>query len=40
MLGPPLQILRIVAGWALSADPKFQTLMRNVLHHFGVGRLK
>jgi hypothetical protein len=26
----------IGAGWALSADPKFQTLMQNVLHHFGV----
>ena len=24
------------AGWGLSADPKFQTLMRNVLFHFGV----
>jgi hypothetical protein len=24
------------AGWGLSADPKFQTLIRNVLHHFGV----
>jgi N,N-dimethylformamidase len=26
----------IGAGWALAADPKFQTLMRNVLNHFGV----
>ena len=25
----------IGSGWALSADPKFQTLMRNVLAHFG-----
>ena len=24
------------SGWALSEDPKMQTLMRNVLHHFGV----
>ncbi|MBM4000115.1 MAG: LamG domain-containing protein [Planctomycetes bacterium] len=24
------------AGWGLSADVRFQTLMRNVLHHFGV----
>jgi hypothetical protein len=24
------------SGWGLSADPKFQTLMRNVLDHFGV----
>jgi len=24
------------AGWGLSADPKFQTLLRNVLFHFGV----
>ena len=24
------------AGWGLSADPKFQALLRNVLHHFGV----
>ncbi|MCU0874387.1 MAG: hypothetical protein MUE50_18795 [Pirellulaceae bacterium] len=24
------------AGWGLSADPKFQTLIRNVLFHFGV----
>ena len=23
------------AGWGLSVDPKFQTLMRNVLFHFG-----
>jgi N,N-dimethylformamidase len=26
----------IAAGWALSADPKLQALMRNVLHEFGV----
>ena len=26
----------IAAGWALSGDPKLQTLIRNVLHHFGV----
>jgi hypothetical protein len=26
----------IGAGWGLSADPKFQTLLRNVLFHFGV----
>ena len=26
----------IAAGSALSADPKWQTVMRNVLHHFGV----
>jgi hypothetical protein len=26
------------AGWGLSADAKFQTLIRNVLHHFGVTR--
>jgi N,N-dimethylformamidase beta subunit-like protein/concanavalin A-like lectin/glucanase superfamily protein len=25
----------IGAGWALLADPKFQTLMRNILFHFG-----
>jgi len=24
------------SGWGLSADPKFQALIRNVLHHFGV----
>jgi len=24
------------AGWGLSVDPQFQTLMRNVLYHFGV----
>jgi hypothetical protein len=24
------------AGWGLTVDPKFQTLIRNVLHHFGV----
>jgi hypothetical protein len=28
----------IGAGWALSVDPKFQALLRNVLHHFGVRR--
>ena len=28
----------IGAGWALSADPKLQALLRNVLHHFGVPR--
>ncbi len=26
----------IAGGWALSADPKMQALMRNALHHFGV----
>ena len=26
----------IGSGWALSADPKMQKLVRNVLHHFGV----
>ncbi len=26
------------SGWGLSVDPKFQTLIRNVLHHFGVQR--
>ncbi len=26
----------IAVGWALSADPKLQTLIRNVLHHFDV----
>jgi hypothetical protein len=26
----------IAGGWALSADPKFQTLLGNVLHHFGL----
>jgi hypothetical protein len=26
----------VAAGWVLPVDPKFQTLMRNVLHHFGV----
>lgn len=26
----------IAGGWALSVDPKLQTLMKNVLHHFGV----
>jgi N,N-dimethylformamidase len=30
----------IGAGWAIHADPKFQILMRNVLHHFGVQRIK
>ncbi|MFM8359240.1 MAG: N,N-dimethylformamidase beta subunit family domain-containing protein [Verrucomicrobiota bacterium] len=28
----------IGSGWALSADPRFQVLIRNVLHHFGVPR--
>ncbi len=28
----------IAGGWALSADPKMQALMRNALHHFGVAR--
>ncbi len=28
------------AGWGLSADPKFQTLLRNVLFHFGVEPVK
>jgi hypothetical protein len=28
----------IASGWALNADPKFATLMRNVLAHFGVRR--
>lgn len=28
----------IAGGWALSADPKMQALMRNALHHFGVSR--
>ena len=28
----------IAGGWALSADAKLQTLMRNVLHRFGVRR--
>lgn len=28
----------IGSGWALLADPKLQTLLRNVLHHFGVRR--
>lgn len=28
----------IGSGWALWADPKLQTLMRNVLYNFGVGR--
>lgn len=28
----------IAGGWALSADPKMQALMRNTLHHFGVPR--
>jgi hypothetical protein len=26
----------IGSGWGLSEGPKFQTLLRNVLHHFGV----
>lgn len=26
----------IASGWAIHSDPKFQTLMRNVLAHFGV----
>lgn len=26
----------IGTGWALSADPKLQALLRNVLHHFGI----
>jgi hypothetical protein len=26
------------AGWGLSVDPKFQTLLRNVLFHFGATR--
>ena len=30
----------IAGGWALSVDPKLQTLMRNVLHRFGVERLE
>jgi len=29
----------IGAGWALLADPKFQSLLRNVLSHFGVSRV-
>ena len=28
----------IAGGWALSADPRMQTLTRNALHHFGVPR--
>jgi len=28
----------IAAGWAINSDPRFQTLMRNVLAHFGVPR--
>lgn len=28
----------IGAGWALHADPRWATLLRNVLHHFGVAR--
>jgi hypothetical protein len=28
----------IAVGWALSADPKLQKLVRNVLHHFKVPR--
>ena len=34
--GRVLHFGTIAAGWALSADPKMQALMRNVLHHFGV----
>lgn len=30
----------IAGGWALSADLKFQTLIQNVLHHFGVPNRK
>ena len=26
----------IAGGWVLQVDPKFQTMMRNVFHHFGV----
>lgn len=28
----------IGSGWALDADPRWSTLLRNVLHHFGVAR--
>jgi len=28
----------IAGGWVLEVDPKFQTMMRNVMHHFGVER--
>jgi hypothetical protein len=28
----------IGAGWALLADRRFQTLVANALHHFGVPR--
>jgi hypothetical protein len=28
----------IASGWAIHADSKFQTLMRNILAHFGVAR--
>jgi N,N-dimethylformamidase len=28
----------IGAAWALDADAKWSTLLRNVLHHFGVDR--
>jgi len=28
----------IAGGWVLEVDPKFQTMMRNVMHHFGVTR--
>ncbi len=28
----------IAGGWVLSIDPKFETMMRNVLSHFGVER--
>jgi hypothetical protein len=30
----------IGSGWALHADPRWGTLLRNVLHHFGVPRQK
>ncbi len=30
----------IGAGWALHADPRWSTLLRNVLHRFGVDRLR
>lgn len=28
----------VAASWALAVDPKFQALMRNALHHFGVNQ--
>jgi hypothetical protein len=28
----------IGSGWALHADPRWATVVRNVLHHFGVPR--